>query len=355
MKEIVMNYLELILLHCFAKVNGERTAYSVLHLLNGKRSSQTIQDAYLFSLKDYFHTLPMLNRDVFNQSLSKLKDNSCIKLDEQAIVRITNLGSSLLEEHSLLTPLPSILPGWDDHKTVEHFWKRFNLLTQLVSNLAYGEHKFVPVVKDPIVQSWTKSFLFHYSIPVQKLTGELYKEIIDILEKEEFPVDPSIITIRLSGYQVAGKTTQQSSHLLGMDSVMYWYRFLEGITYIVKLIKDNQREFPHLSFLVADLMSHFTLTESTTKTYELVKRGLSLKEISSARKLRLSTIEDHVIEIALNDSSFSIDHYIPEEDARSVWNKARATSTKKLKPIKESFPHLTYFQIRLALAKGALN
>jgi uncharacterized protein YpbB len=59
--------IENILLYCLKQLNGERTIYSIYHLLNGKKSSQTLQDAHLFSLKRYFGILESLTRESFDE------------------------------------------------------------------------------------------------------------------------------------------------------------------------------------------------------------------------------------------------------------------------------------------------
>ena len=51
-----LTFLQTIILFCLQKINGERTIYSIYHLLKGKKSSQTIQDTHLFHLQSLFQT-----------------------------------------------------------------------------------------------------------------------------------------------------------------------------------------------------------------------------------------------------------------------------------------------------------
>ncbi|MEH6907985.1 hypothetical protein V7008_20090, partial [Neobacillus drentensis] len=62
-----MMQIESIILYSIKQLKSERTIYSVYHLLNGKKSSQTIQDAHLFSLKKFFGIYEQLSRESFDE------------------------------------------------------------------------------------------------------------------------------------------------------------------------------------------------------------------------------------------------------------------------------------------------
>ena len=58
-----LTFLQTMILFCLQKINGERTIYSIYHLLKGKKSSQTIQDTHLFHLQPLFQTYTNLSRN----------------------------------------------------------------------------------------------------------------------------------------------------------------------------------------------------------------------------------------------------------------------------------------------------
>ena len=99
----------MIILYCLQKLKGERTIYSIFHLLHGKQSSQTIQDAYLFRLTAFFHTYPQLKRQEFgkNNHLFNTKWMDFATADDH--YRVTVEGERVL--HSLLSK-----------KTFRHIW-----------------------------------------------------------------------------------------------------------------------------------------------------------------------------------------------------------------------------------------
>ena len=82
--EMEYSFLQTIILYCLKKLNGERTIYSIYHLLNGKKSSQTIQDAHLFHLTAFFQTDTNITRDYLENTVSNFSnDNYIEKVSEQ--------------------------------------------------------------------------------------------------------------------------------------------------------------------------------------------------------------------------------------------------------------------------------
>ncbi|WP_182916973.1 helix-turn-helix domain-containing protein [Bacillus sp. PK3_68] len=78
---------------------------------------------------------------------------------------------------------------------------------------------------------------------------------------------------------------------------------------------------------------------------------MSIEEISTHRRLKQSTVEDHVVELAFNYPGFSIRPFVDKATEEQVLKAAAVLSNKRIKPIKERLPDVSYFQIRLVLAK----
>ena len=52
------------------------------------------------------------------------------------------------------------------------------------------------------------------------------------------------------------------------------------------------------------------------KTYNFWRQGRSLEEIATIRNLKVATIEDHFVEIALREKDFSIEMFMEKEKDR---------------------------------------
>ena len=94
------------------------------------------------------------------------------------------------------------------------------------------------------------------------------------------------------------------------------------------------------------------LTQSAERTKKLFEQGYSVEQIASLRKLKLSTIEDHFIEMAANMESFPFKEFISEEQRDTVWRHVEQLQTKRLRLLKQQCPELSYFQLRLIVIIG---
>ena len=71
----------------------------------------------------------------------------------------------------------------------------------------------------------------------------------------------------------------------------------------------------------------------------------------SIRRLKKSTIEDHLVELALHNKEFSIDPYISIEKQQQIQKAVKKLNSKQLKHIYHEVKNADYFEIRLVLAK----
>ncbi|MEH7333802.1 helix-turn-helix domain-containing protein [Neobacillus drentensis] len=341
-----MKQIESILLYCLKKLNRERTIYSIYHLLNGKKSSQTIQDAHLFSLKHLFGIYDTLTRESFENIIHNMVEKKWIKnCGEQRFV-LTPEGEVNLYE----SKIPSFLNGWIYHTFTMNFWERLSLLVQVASNFVNHENQYIPIQKNKDVHFWLKTILKETQVPRLEMGSRLYSELVDIF-KEAKNADPSVLIFRLTGYQQIGLTPEQTAKRLNMDIHDYNIEFINIIHYLLQKINREPKNFPLLSLLIRDLKQNNELTISSRKTWTLLNQGYSLEMIADIRHLKLSTIEDHFVEFALHINDFSIDDYVEKNLQDTILEITRQINSRQLKFIRDKVKTASYFQIRLVLAK----
>ncbi|QIZ09753.1 RQC domain-containing protein [Priestia megaterium] len=341
-----MMQLESIILYSVKQLNRERTIYSVYHLLNGKKSSQTIQDAHLFSLKKFFGIYEQLTRDSFDEiHQSMVEKNWLINIGEQRY-DVTTSGMTLLENKQL----PKYINGWTFHQISSLFWERLSLLIQVVSNLAFRESRYIPIQKNKDVHIWLKAALKDITVPRMEMGTAVYSELNECFNTVK-DMDPSLLVFRLTGFQQIGLTPLQVAKKLNLDFHDYQIGFTNALHYLIQKIMEDGNQFKILPYLIHDLMQDDELTLSSRKTQALLLKGYSLDMIANLRHLKLSTIEDHLVELALNVKDFSIDTYVDSELQNKILEVSRQKVTKQLKVIREKVGAATYFQIRLVLAK----
>jgi uncharacterized protein YpbB len=346
-----MSCFETLILYLIKKLNGERTIYSIYHLLKGKKSSQTIQDAHFFKITRCFGIYQAISRELLENTVHHALTNKWIHpLGEQSY-QLTEAGENMLQVSRKNTFDLLYLNGWKFNQADRQFWERLSILVQVVSNLVYSEPRYIPIQKNKQTLWWLKSFFKNNRIPRNLLGRTLYSELMDCLQKDP-NLDPSVLVFRLTGYNKIGLTAQQTAEKLGMEPFRYQLQFINILHYLMGQIQSDDGRYPLMSFLLQDQAAqNEVLTKSTQKTYELHKMGYSLEKIAGLRNLKSSTIEDHIVEIALNIDDFSIDAFVDKELEERILHTARQLESRQLKKIKTIVPAVNYFEIRLVLAK----
>lgn len=338
--------IESIILDCLKQLKCERTIYSIYHLLNGKKSSQTIQDAHLFSMKRYFGIYESLTRESFDEIIESLVDKKWIEYSDEQRYILTHLGTFILERASTL----KYMNGWSYHLFTSKFWERLSLFVQVTSNLMYEEAHYLPIQKNKDVHIWLKTTLKEINVPRKELGNIVFSELFQCFQ-DAAGIDPSLVVFRLTGFRQIGLTPLQTAKKLNMDIHDYQVGFIHTLHYLLHTVSRNPKRYSILALLMKDFEQSNELTISARKTLNLLEQGFSLDQIANVRHLKESTIEDHLIEFALHIENFSIDSYVNQEMQKKIVDITQNAGTRQLKLIRDKYKDATYFQIRLVMAK----
>lgn len=334
--------IEQILLHILKKLQNERSITAPYYLLQGKRSGQTMQDVGLFKLFPIFNLLKRLPKNTYDMYIEQLIEKGYIVKTARSFYMTPN-GESAMKQ------LP-YFDGWHLRGQEHLFFARLALIVQTLSNQAEGLKGFVPVQKDIAVQQWCRNFLRQHNFTKQTLQEPFYEEIfmsvskLDILEFQK-----EIGIGRLHGVKVTGMTWSQLSVKYGiseMDCQLYFISFLHS--WIKEIVSGN---YLLLGDFVRDVYMYQTVTGSALQTAQMYERGYSIDQIALIRNLKQTTIEDHIVEIAMYEPNFNVAGFVSKEDIHAVEKIVQKIGSKKLKVLKEALPEMSYFQLKIALAK----
>lgn len=342
-------FLYFVVLECLRKINGERTIYSIYHLLSGKKSSQTIQDAHLFQLNQYFKTYSFLSREELDDIVKELELLELVSPLSDFHYRLTEKGLNIVKTESKKHDFLLYLNGWHYQRS-DSFWERLSLLVQVTSNLARNETNYMPIQRNKNIQNWLKGFLRGSRLDRSQLSRNLYGELVECLEEIE-GIDPAILIIRLTGYHAIGLTEKQACEILNLEETLYHYQFHALLHFMMEKVKRNSTNFPLLISILDGLHTLYPLTESTKKTFELLSKGFTVEQIGKIRNLKISTIQDHIVELALQMEEFSIEPFVDNELIEKIILAKNKSTSKQLKHIREFVPDANYFEIRLVMTK----
>lgn len=340
--------LRQILLHIFYQLNNERTINAAYHLLRGKRSGQTIQDVGIFKLYPYFGILRKLARPTFEDGVNSLRTEDWIQTDDNGYFTMTESGV----EQAQKLELP-LFDGWHYQGNEHIFYGRLSLIVQSLSNQSAGIRAFVPIQRNEEIQAWCRQFLLESDFLSGTLQQALYEEMKESMEQGTLStLQKELLIERLTGVGVTGLPWQQLSFEHELSELDCQLLFISALHQWLDTIHQNRERFVYLSKLAENIRIDNVLTGSAYQTAQLYNQGYSLEQISVMRRLKGSTIEDHVVELAMNEPTFDITPFISYEQHQAVQEAVRLHATRKLKVLHDALPQLSYFQIRLALAKG---
>ncbi|MFC4410988.1 helix-turn-helix domain-containing protein [Chungangia koreensis] len=340
-----MTNFDRLLLTLISSFQGERTVSAVFHLLNGKRSGQTLQDVEYYNMKSYFSILPKLKKELFDKYIENLVNKDLIKI-EHSIAHLTQKGIECAKE-----PVEFMFNGWIYRGKEWEFFYRLSLIVQTLSQAITKDMKFVPVQKDEKIQQFVKVYLSSKPYIEYRFISDFKCEMIEsissgLLNDEQ----KNMIVHRLTGKGVSGWTWRQMAERTDCAEMDVYLAFIEALHKWLDQLTFEPSKFPLLREIAYDIKARTPLTESATKTSHLFSQGFSMEQITEIRKLKMSTIEDHFVEMAINEMAFPISRFLTNSELEQVQKAVKELNSKKLRLLKERLPNLSYFQLRLGMA-----
>lgn len=342
--------LRAIILHCQLQFQQRRSISATFHLLKGKQSIQTIQDAHLFKLEQYYAIYKSLTENLYTETITRLtREKQLVKINENEFL-VTKIGTEFLAEQSLHQ---FAWQGMKYRQIDSSFNNRLLLLIQVLTNSQSKNNKYVPIVDDEKSSRWIK---FYYRQQKQNILGvlkQLYDELIQILSCLP-SIYPQLFIHQISTANKIGLTDVQIAKKIQVEAFDIPLMTKHLLHFMIQTVEIEKRQYPVLSSLLDDQAQSTTmLTKTAQQTFYYLQEGNTLEQIAHRRKLKLNTIYDHVVEIALHIKDFSIDSYVSYEQQKEINEAITQTKLLKLKEIKQMVhKEISYFQIRLVLAKS---
>ncbi|MBP2099671.1 helix-turn-helix domain-containing protein [Enterococcus rivorum] len=322
--------------------HGYKARISTLyHLLRGKRSSSVLLYGFLYNNLRFIEFFPDLNEKEYSEMIQALSHQELLKIIHANEAQITEKGMSKLREKGI--PLERY-PWIDNYHFGKKDFEMFRVLqfsVQVVSNLSYENKQYVPIESSPIYQWALKKWLT--TLPKKELIHQLKEEWMMVLES--LPDEEAVYFVQqFSGYQQVGKTVHQL--LKTSDSCLEKQLLNKNyLHHLLVTIKQNHR----LPLLQS--MMNWSFFQNDNQSVQETKRYLdmttNLELIAKKRKLKVSTIKDHLIELSLVDD-FPFDLFI-DEKIKKLLNeiKQRPLQEWSYPTVKSQIPTLDYFEFRL--------
>lgn len=340
-----------VVLHCSLQIQSERTISAIYHLLSGKKSIQTVQDAHIYRLEQFYGVYKSLTKESFDKKVKDLTDRKLLlELTGRDNVYIPTAAAKVWLDNKKKSLPFHYFNGLQYASVAIVFFDRLLLLIQTITNSQKGHFSFIPVVDKTSIENWVKVVYKKSKGFKQKFLADIYRELHQLLQCFSNQ-EASIFVDRLTGYKNYGMSLEQLAAEYRM-TVHDIHLILSGLlqTMVTNIHKERDN-FPLFSYIIKDLSGVIPITNSAYATSKLLNKAYTIDQIARIRQLKENTIYDHIVEIALYDPSFPVNGFITEKKQREIIEAVKITKSYKLKNIKEYLTEdISYFEIRLVLA-----
>src|SRR5699024_1717874 len=200
--------IDYLILKVYSHMKEERTLYGVFHLLKGKQSIQTVQDAHLYNLTAFYGIYKDLTIKDYNLILQNLikKQFREITNDSDKYI-ITHKGREYQNENKYrILKFDRVLYRCD----APGLYQRLLLVIQVWSNSNEKSVTYVPIVENIYVEDFIKRLYKERRTKGKEEIINLYSELSTILKT--IPDKYALIYVeRLTGYKYFGLSIDQLS------------------------------------------------------------------------------------------------------------------------------------------------
>lgn len=344
-----------IVLKSIKKLQNDRSVNAVYYLLQGKQSIQTIQDAHLYELSHYYRIYKRLTKEKYLQTISNLEKENYLyskSNDPNGPKKfLTVKGSRWLEENQMIET------NWYGNGMLYHqiddiFYQRLLLLIQVWTNAKQQERSYIPIIDQPEVKLWVKQCFQNTKNTIPDYLQTLYEELAEIFKTVMNPIYVEIFVLQLTSYQRIGLAEVQLAKQYNLSIEDIELITINIIHLLLDMIKKHPSKFKLIRELTKSISKLSKLTHSASKTKYFVEKGFTLEQVAQQRKLKINTIYDHIVEIAIAEEDFSWKEYVTNEIFEEIITALKEADSYTLKEIKSLVSDsISYFQIRLVLAK----
>ena len=340
-------YLEYLFLSLFS-IKEAKKPLSVFHILTGKRTASILYVAESYQLKHFFNCFRHLEKEDYLQKIDSLLKKNQLEEASDNHVYLTPKGEQSVTTFFETHYYPSHFNGLLEGRSLKSFWRLLTFVTQVLSEMSHENVQYLPIEKEWKQQLWLKKWLQMHKKNLSKelLSQRFASEWMDLLALLE-PSGATVISLKLTGYKTYGKTTKQISNLLELELDEVQVILTDALFQCIKQIKETN-QFPLFFELYQESIRDISLfNQSTLATKKLMDEGKALEEVANSRGLKLSTVSEHLIELAIMDEAYPIKDLIAERTYQQIMGLFELNPTIGYYEIEEQGYQVPFYIYRL--------
>lgn len=319
----------------------------LVHVFRGKRTPSMF---YLTEVNKWHHSfakyMSISEKEVKDILQELIKRSFIIPMDKGFI--ITGKGLEARQAFFENQYFPNYIRTFANTNIRNAFWERFQLFAQTFSEVSYKNNQYAPIIKHPHHQENVRNLFYQFKDNKGKILIHWTDEIYFLFNKlEESRAD--ILASQLTGYENIGLTKTQVQERLSMAPLEYDYYHQDSLEILLLEIRHNKEELPLMYAIMMQLHkeTNYGLSSSTNETYQLLKQGYSIADISKMRFIKENTVREHILELAFVLEEFSIREFIPDEIYRYLHKSFKEKEGLTYKQVVTNNPEIEFMHFRL--------
>lgn len=321
-----------------------RRAKAVFNVLRGRRTVSTLFAGLTYdclSALDSWHGVPM---EKFLASLQELLTAGDLATPMEGYVQLTTAGAAHKEQLQATLYQPVAFQAFQTID-VRRFTAISALALQVASQAVHHQNRYYPLTTDPGIQAIVKQWFRRQT--VAHLGEQLHTELTTFLQSLPAPL-PTVFVASISGFENPGQTDQQLATQLDKtpleilvmrkDLACRWCLWLETqpqsclVTLLQPLVKSNP------------------VTPSAWQTYQTVQQGLTVEQVAIQRRLKLSTVREHLLEVAILVPSFPYKQVLTParlQTLTEIFANQPVVANWRFEQVQAVAPEMDFFWFRL--------
>ena len=289
---------------------------SVCHLLNGKRTASVLTFGFFQDSLPFFGLFPNMTIEFLKKRCLQLGAQGLLDREDDRFI-ITAKGLATIDGEIL--GLANKYDGVCYSRTAQPFFELLLFATQVVSHASYQERHYIPIDSNNFHQYQVKRWYAKHKVN-PTFIADFYQEwerlVLAFPESER----ESLVAM-LSGVTQVGQTFDQAFYQdVQQCSKVEKYLMKTALQHaFIKEVDSFSGDYPLFYSLYAILLETAG-NRSAAETYRLSKAGHSVEAIKIKRRLKESTIVDHIIEGLILDAQPLYSLYLPE-DSRAYFER----------------------------------
>ncbi|KRN02563.1 hypothetical protein FD13_GL001786 [Levilactobacillus senmaizukei DSM 21775 = NBRC 103853] len=267
-----------------------RRVRAIENLLRGRRTVSTLYWGQRYQL------LPLLN-------LAKQLDRGALDAAAQQVVHQGLATWDINQERLVLTPaglskqradhyfVPQTADCWPTIDLIA-VRQRILLAVQVASQFSHQAGHYLPLTTDMATRQFVRHW-FH-QVKNDQLGPQVLTALMTSLDKLD-PVVATVMTAQFTGYQQAGQTLGQLALAYQRTEWEIQLMQFEGLAQIMGDAKEPTNPFNSL----LQPLWQTPVSRSAQITLNTVKQGQTLAQIAGERRVKVSTVREHLLEAAI--------------------------------------------------------